>query len=51
MHAGKARYIGASSMFAWQFAKALHVSEIHGWTSSSPCKTTITLSTGKRSGK
>lgn len=30
--AGKARYIGASSMFAWQFAKALHVSERHGWT-------------------
>ena len=30
--AGKARYIGASSMFAWQFAKALHVSEKHGWT-------------------
>jgi aryl-alcohol dehydrogenase-like predicted oxidoreductase len=30
--AGKARYIGASSMFAWQFAKALHVSESNGWT-------------------
>jgi aryl-alcohol dehydrogenase-like predicted oxidoreductase len=30
--AGKARYIGASSMYAWQFAKALHVSERHGWT-------------------
>ena len=30
--AGKARYIGASSMFAWQFAKALHTSERHGWT-------------------
>jgi aryl-alcohol dehydrogenase-like predicted oxidoreductase len=30
--AGKARYIGASSMHAWQFAKALHVSERHGWT-------------------
>ncbi|MBI2757575.1 MAG: aldo/keto reductase [Chloroflexi bacterium] len=29
---GKARYIGASSMFAWHFMKALHVSEIHGWT-------------------
>lgn len=29
---GKARYIGASSMFAWQFAKALHTSEKHGWT-------------------
>jgi len=32
VRAGKARYIGASSMFAWQFAKALHVSETHGWT-------------------
>jgi aryl-alcohol dehydrogenase-like predicted oxidoreductase len=30
--AGKARYIGASSMFAWQFAKMLSVSEKHGWT-------------------
>jgi aryl-alcohol dehydrogenase-like predicted oxidoreductase len=30
--AGKARYIGASSMFAWQFAKALHTSESNGWT-------------------
>jgi aryl-alcohol dehydrogenase-like predicted oxidoreductase len=29
---GKARYIGASSMFAWQFAKALHVSKQHGWS-------------------
>jgi aryl-alcohol dehydrogenase-like predicted oxidoreductase len=30
--AGKARYIGASSMFAWQFAKAQSVAERHGWT-------------------
>jgi aryl-alcohol dehydrogenase (NADP+) len=30
--AGKARYIGASSMYAWQFAKALYVSRAHGWT-------------------
>ncbi|HEV7906768.1 MAG TPA: aldo/keto reductase [Pseudonocardiaceae bacterium] len=30
--AGKARYIGASSMFAWQFSKALHISERNGWT-------------------
>jgi aryl-alcohol dehydrogenase-like predicted oxidoreductase len=28
---GKARYIGASSMFAWQFAKALFLQERHGW--------------------
>ena len=30
--AGKARYIGASSMFAWQFATMLHVAEANGWT-------------------
>ncbi|MFJ9030238.1 aldo/keto reductase [Streptomyces sp. NPDC102274] len=30
--AGKARYIGASSMYAWQFSKALHIAERHGWT-------------------
>ncbi len=30
--AGKARYIGASAMWAWQFHKALHVAETHGWT-------------------
>jgi len=29
--AGKARYIGASSMYAWQFSKALHASERNGW--------------------
>jgi len=30
--AGKARYIGASSMYAWQFGKALHLADQHGWT-------------------
>jgi len=30
--AGKARYIGASSMYAWQFAKALYTADINGWT-------------------
>jgi 1-deoxyxylulose-5-phosphate synthase len=30
--AGKARYIGASSMYAWQFAKALYLADLHGWT-------------------
>jgi aryl-alcohol dehydrogenase-like predicted oxidoreductase len=29
---GKARYLGASSMYAWQFSKALHVARRHGWT-------------------
>ncbi|MDQ1653428.1 MAG: 1-deoxyxylulose-5-phosphate synthase [Cryptosporangiaceae bacterium] len=31
--AGKARYVGASSMFAWQFSKALYTARQHGWTS------------------
>ena len=31
VRAGKARYIGASSMYAWQFATALHLSDRHGW--------------------
>ena len=30
--AGKARYIGASSMYAWQFSKALYLASRHGWT-------------------
>lgn len=30
--AGKARYIGASSMYAWQFAKAVYTSRLNGWT-------------------
>src|SRR6202040_3930325 len=30
--AGKARYIGASSMYAWQFCKALYLADLHGWT-------------------
>ena len=29
--AGKVRYLGASSMFAWEFAKALHLQKQHGW--------------------
>ncbi|PWB69394.1 MAG: aldo/keto reductase [Anaerolineales bacterium] len=32
VRAGKARYIGASSMFAWQFSKAQHTAQSHGWT-------------------
>jgi 1-deoxyxylulose-5-phosphate synthase len=30
--AGKARYIGASSMHSWQFAQALYLADLHGWT-------------------
>ncbi len=29
---GKARYVGASSMYAWQFAKALYTADLHGWS-------------------
>ncbi len=32
VRAGKARYIGASSMYAWQFTKALYLADQHGWT-------------------
>src|SRR5262249_22784568 len=30
--AGKVRYIGASSMYAWQFAQALYTADLNGWT-------------------
>ena len=30
--AGKARYLGASSMYAWQFCQALYLADLHGWT-------------------
>jgi aryl-alcohol dehydrogenase-like predicted oxidoreductase len=32
VRAGKARYIGASSMYAWQFTQGLYVAKLHGWT-------------------
>ncbi len=32
VQSGKARYIGASSMYAWQFARALYTADLHGWT-------------------
>jgi aryl-alcohol dehydrogenase (NADP+) len=32
VRAGKARYIGASSMMSWQFAKSLYLADLHGWT-------------------
>ncbi|MFG2042605.1 aldo/keto reductase [Dactylosporangium sp. NPDC048998] len=35
VRAGKARYIGASSMYAWQFSKAQYVAREHGWTTFS----------------
>jgi aryl-alcohol dehydrogenase (NADP+) len=32
VRSGKARYVGASSMFAWQLAKSLYLADLHGWT-------------------
>ena len=32
VRAGKARYVGASSMYAWQFSKMLYTADLHGWT-------------------
>lgn len=32
VQSGKARFIGASSMYAWQFARALYTADLHGWT-------------------
>ena len=40
---GKARYIGASSMFAWQFAKAQHCAERYGWTRFSTMQNHLNL--------
>jgi aryl-alcohol dehydrogenase-like predicted oxidoreductase len=49
--AGKARYIGASAMYAWQFSKALYVAERTAGRASSPCRTTTTCSTARKSAR
>jgi aryl-alcohol dehydrogenase-like predicted oxidoreductase len=41
--AGKARYIGASSMYAWQFATMLHTAEASGWTRFSTMQNYVNL--------
>ncbi|WP_413734997.1 aldo/keto reductase [Sodalis sp. RH21] len=41
--AGKARYIGASSMYAWQFASMLHAAKAHGWTRFSTMQNYVNL--------
>jgi aryl-alcohol dehydrogenase-like predicted oxidoreductase len=41
--AGKARYIGASSMYAWQFATMLHTAEANGWTRFSTMQDYVNL--------
>ena len=43
VRAGKARYIGASSMYAWQFAKALYLADRHGWTRFSSMQNYVNL--------
>lgn len=44
VRAGKARYIGASSMYAWQFAKLQHAAERHGWTKFVSMQNQVSLS-------
>ena len=51
VRSGRARYLGASSMYAWQFAKAQAVASGGGGPSSSRCRTTTTSSTARRSGR
>jgi aryl-alcohol dehydrogenase-like predicted oxidoreductase len=41
--AGKVRYIGASSMHAWQFAQALYTADLHGWTRFSSMQNHLNL--------
>ena len=43
VRSGKARYIGASSMHAWQFAKALYLADAHGWTRFSTMQDYVNL--------
>ncbi len=49
--AGKARYLGASSMYAWQFAKALHLRARTAGRRSSACRISTTSCTARRSAK
>ena len=49
--AGKVRYLGASSMYAWQLAKMQHAAAMHGWTPSWRCRTSTTSSSARRSGR
>jgi aryl-alcohol dehydrogenase-like predicted oxidoreductase len=51
VRAGKARYLGASSMYAWQFAKAQRTADLYGWTRFSSMQTTTTCCTGRRSAR
>ena len=51
VRAGKARYLGASSMYAWQFATAQYTADLTAGPGSCPCRTTTTCSTARRSGR
>ncbi len=51
VRAGKVRYLGASSMAAWQLARALHSADRRGGSGSYRCRTTTTSSTARRSGR
>ena len=45
--AGKVRYIGASSMYAWQFAKLQHAADLGAGPASYPCRTSTTCSAAR----
>ena len=49
--AGKVRYLGASSMWAWQFAKMQTAAALNGWTPFPRCRTSTTSSSARRSGR
>jgi aryl-alcohol dehydrogenase-like predicted oxidoreductase len=48
---GNARYIGASSMYAWQFAKSLYIADLHDWTLFVSMQNHWNCSIGKRSAR
>ena len=48
---GKVRYIGASSMHAWQFTKALYLADLHGWTRFVSMQNHCNRSTAKKSAR
>ena len=51
MKMGKVRYLGASSMMAWEFSKALHLQKANGWARFVSCRTTTTCSPVRKSAK
>ena len=51
VRAGKVRYLGASSMAAWEFSRAQHVADANGWHRFVAMQTTTTWSTAKRNAR